>query len=29
VNATVRVDPERVFGLDDDAFADTPTRWQF
>jgi PPOX class probable F420-dependent enzyme len=29
VNATVRVDRERVFGLDDDAFADTPTRWQF
>jgi PPOX class probable F420-dependent enzyme len=28
VNATVRVDPERVFGLDDDAFAETPTRWE-
>ena len=27
VNATVRVDPERVLGLDDDAFTDTPTRW--
>jgi len=28
VNATVRVDPQVVIGLDDDAFADTPTRWE-
>jgi nitroimidazol reductase NimA-like FMN-containing flavoprotein (pyridoxamine 5'-phosphate oxidase superfamily) len=28
VNATVRVDPERVLGLDDDAFTDTPTVWE-
>jgi PPOX class probable F420-dependent enzyme len=28
VNATVRVDPERVFGLDEDAFSDSPTRWE-
>jgi PPOX class probable F420-dependent enzyme len=27
VNATVRVDPVRAFGLDDDAFSETPTRW--
>jgi PPOX class probable F420-dependent enzyme len=27
VNATIRVDPEVVFGLDEEAFADTPTRW--
>jgi hypothetical protein len=27
VNATVRVDPRVVIGLDDDAFGDTPTRW--
>ncbi len=29
VNATVRIDPRRVFGLDDDDFADTPTIWDF
>ena len=29
VNATVRIDPVVVIGLDDDAFNDTPTRWQF
>jgi hypothetical protein len=28
VNATVRVDAERVLGLDDDAFTDTPTVWE-
>jgi PPOX class probable F420-dependent enzyme len=28
VNATVRVDPHVVIGFDDDAFADTPTRWE-
>jgi PPOX class probable F420-dependent enzyme len=27
VNATVRVDPTWVFALDDDAFGDSPTRW--
>jgi PPOX class probable F420-dependent enzyme len=27
VNATVRVDPRVVIGLDDDAFTDSPTRW--
>jgi PPOX class probable F420-dependent enzyme len=27
VNATVRVDPSVVIGLDDDDFGDTPTRW--
>ena len=29
VNATVRIDPLVVIGLDDDAFADTPTRWEW
>lgn len=29
VNSTVRIDPLVVIGLDDDAFTDTPTRWQF
>jgi len=29
VNATMRIDPLVVIGLDDDAFADTPTRWEF
>jgi PPOX class probable F420-dependent enzyme len=28
VNATVRVDPAVVIGLDDDAFTDSPTRWE-
>jgi PPOX class probable F420-dependent enzyme len=28
VNATVRIDPVVVIGLDDDAFSDTPTRWE-
>jgi PPOX class probable F420-dependent enzyme len=29
VNATVRIDPVVVIGLDDDAFTDSPTRWDF
>jgi len=28
VNATVRIDPRVVIGLDDDAFTDSPTRWE-
>ena len=28
VNATVRVDPQRVLGLDDGDFSDTPTVWE-
>ncbi len=28
VNATVRIDAVVVIGLDDDAFNDTPTRWE-
>jgi PPOX class probable F420-dependent enzyme len=28
VNATVRIDPVVVIGLDDDAFTDSPTRWE-
>lgn len=29
VNATFRVEPQWVFAVDDEAFTDTPTRWQF